>query len=432
MAKQIKLRQRGKGGIWYLVRDVPVRYGEVESRKEVWINLNTDSEGLAKAKAPQVWEAHLSGWQAKVDGNTEDAEKAFEAAQRLARSRGYNWLNAVAVAALPRRELLDRVAEVQKADGKGVQTEVAGLLGGIEEPRITVNRALELFWSYATTEATRGASEDQIRRWKNPRIKAIRNFVDVVGDKVLAEITRSDMLDFRDWWSKRIDTEGMSPGSANKDIGYVENTLRLVDEKKRLGLNLPFGKLTFKEDDDDGAKRRPFSEAWIKDKLLAENALSGMNDEARDVVLAMVNTGMRPSEIVGLLPSHIHLDAAVPHVEIKAEGKKTKNKPSRRVVPLVGISLEAMKRHPEGFPTYRFKDRISDTANKFLRENGLLETDEHTLYGLRHAFEDRMLAAKIDERIRRDVMGHSLGGRQRYGDGAPLATVRKLLAKIAF
>ncbi|MBZ9996594.1 tyrosine-type recombinase/integrase [Mesorhizobium sp. BH1-1-4] len=431
MGKQIKLRRRGKGGMLYMVRDVPVRYRSVESRAEIWVNLNTDVSTLAQQKAPGVWSDLIAGWEAKLDGNTADAEKAFDAAQRLAKARGYRWLTAGDVAGLPRHELLERVEAVRKPNGNLDTKEAAALLGGAKEPEITVNRALELFWEYATTESTRGASEDQIRRWKNPRIKAIRNFIGVVGDKVLAAITRDDMLDFRDWWSKRIENEDMSPGSANKDIGYVENTLRLVNEKKRLGLNLPFGKLTFKEDDDEDSKRHPFSEKWIAEKLMAQDAMSGMNDEARDVVLAMVNTGMRPSEIVGLLPQHIHLDGPVPYVEIKAEGKKTKNKPSRRFVPLVGVSLAAMKRHPEGFPTYRFKDRISDTANKFLRENGLLETEVHTLYGLRHAFEDRMLAAKIDERIRRDLMGHSLGGRQRYGDGAPLATVRKLLAKIA-
>jgi integrase len=430
MGKQIKLRRRGKGGTLYMVRHVPIDYRGIEPRKEVWINLKTDSEIQARQKADEVWETTLTGWQAKKDGNTEDAEKAFAAAQRLAKARGYRWITAAETAELPTRDLLDRVAAVRKTNGEPDAKEAAALLGGAKEPTITVNRALELFWELAA-ENTRGMSEDQIRRWKNPRIKAIGNFVAVVGNKVLSDITRDDMLDFRDWWGKRLVEEHMSPGSANKDIGYVENTLRLVEEKKRLGLNLPFGKLTFREDDDE-RKIPPFSEAWIKDKLIASDALAKLNDEARAVVHVMVNTGMRPSEIVGLLPQHIHLDAPVPYVEIKAEGKKTKNKPSRRKVPLVGISLAAMKGHPNGFPTYRFKDRISDTANKFLRENGLLETEAHTLYSLRHAFEDRMLAAKIDERIRRDLMGHSLGGRQRYGDGAPLATVRKLLAKIAY
>jgi integrase len=69
--------------------------------------------------------------------------------------------------------------------------------------------------------------------------------------------------------------------------------------------------------------------------------------------------------------------------------------------------------------------------NKFLRENKLLESDRHTLYGLRHSFEDRCLRAKIDERVRRDLMGHALG-RQRYGEGGGLAHVRDLMVPVAF
>lgn len=431
MGKQIKLRRRGKAGILYMVRHVPIRYRSVETKAEIWVNLNTDSETLAQQKAPGVWDKLIAAWEAKLDGDTTDAEKAFSGAQALAKARGYRWLTAHAVAKLPRHEVLDRVEAVTKPNGEPDRLEAMALLGGAKEPAINVSRALELYWEYAS-EKTRGMSEDQVRRWKNPRIKAIKNFIDVVGNKPIAKITRDHMLDFRDWWNKRIEKEGMSPGSANKDIGFVESTLRLVEEKKRLGIVFPFGKLTFKEDDDDDTKRPPFSESWIKDKILAPGAMDGLNDEARAIVHVMVNTGARPSEIVGLLPHHIRLDHNVPHFEIKAEGKKTKNKPSRRVIPLVGISLEALRKFPEGFPTYRFKDKISDTVNKFLRENGLLETEEHTLYGLRHSFEDRLLASKVDERIRRDLMGHSLGGRQRYGDGGTLEHVAELPATIAY
>lgn len=429
MSKPIKLRQRGKGGMYYLVRHVPVDYRSVEPRKEIWIPLKTDSEELARQKAERVWTNTVAGWEAKKAGDTTDAERAFEAAQNLAKARGFRWLTAGAVATLPREELLDRVEMVSKRNGMPDAQEAAALLGGAKEPAITVKRALELYWEFAA-EKTRGMSEDQIRRWKNPRIKAIGNFATVAGNKVLAEITRDDMLKFHSWWSKRLTSEGLTPNSANKDIGYVESTLRTVVEKKQLGFTLPLGKLTFKEDDEK--TRPPFSEKWIKGKLLAPGALDGLNAEARAVIYAMVNTGARPSEIVGLLPHHIKLDAKVPNIEIKAEGKKTKNRQSRRVIPLVGISLEAFKQFPEGFPSYRFKDRISDTVNKFLRENGLLETEEHTLYGLRHSFEDRLLRAGVDERIRRDLMGHSLGGRQRYGQGATLEHARKLLKAVAY
>lgn len=59
-----------------------------------------------------------------------------------------------------------------------------------------------------------------------------------------------------------------------------------------------------------------------------------------------------------------------------------------------------------------------------------METPAHTLYGLRHAFEDRMLGAGVDDRIRRDVFGHTLD-RERYGKGATLEQVQGILQAIA-
>lgn len=81
---------------------------------------------------------------------------------------------------------------------------------------------------------------------------------------------------------------------------------------------------------------------------------------------------------------------------------------ARRIItprrPLLGVSLEAMRAFPEGFPRYRESSvSLSATVNKFLRENSLMESDDYTLYSLRHSFEDRMLAAGIDDRIRRDL-----------------------------
>lgn len=93
---------------------------------------------------------------------------------------------------------------------------------------------------------------------------------------------------------------------------------------------------------------------------------------------------------------------------------------AERKIPVLGTSLDALRAFPEGFDRYRTNSAsLSAAVNKFLKENGLKETDGHTMYGLRHAFEDRMLEARIDERIRRDLMGHALG-RVRYGQGGHL------------
>ena len=146
----------------------------------------------------------------------------------------------------------------------------------------------------------------------------------------------------------------------------------------------------------------------------------------------MVNTGARPSEISGLLPEEIKLTGKVPHILIQPNANRhLKNRHSERYMPLTGISLDAMKGMPNGFPTYAQKSAtLSATVNKFLAENGLLETPDHTMYSLRHAFEDRMLTGGIDERVRRDLLGHGLK-RERYGKGGDMEFIHGLMLPLA-
>lgn len=237
------------------------------------------------------------------------------------------------------------------------------------------------------------------------------------------------MLDFRDRWMDRIAAGDAQPDTANKDFQHIGNILRTVVKMKRLGIMLPLDGLSFKADKE--RTRPPFSDTWIREKLLAPGALDGLNREARCILLGMINTGYRPGEAAGLLPHHIRLDADVPHISIEPEGRQLKNKVSERVIPLVGVSLDAFKECPKGFPRYQESSAtLSATVNKFLREKGLLPTEAHSLYSLRHSFEDRMLAAGIDDRVRRDLFGHTLG-RERYGDGATLAHKFDLLQAIA-
>lgn len=39
-----------------------------------------------------------------------------------------------------------------------------------------------------------------------------------VGDKPMEAISGDDMLDFRQWWLERLEVEGPTPNSANKDL----------------------------------------------------------------------------------------------------------------------------------------------------------------------------------------------------------------------
>ena len=416
-----------RGSTYHLRKRVPTRYQRVETRGMVWISLHTDSETVARNKASVAWEHLIEGWEARLAGDTRDAERRFKAANELASARGYRYLPAAQVASLPREDLLERIEAVPLRNGEPDRKEAVALLGGAEQPKITVSRALDIYWEIAK-DRIRGKSEDQLRRWRNPRIKAVKNFLAVVGDKALADISGDDMLDFRNWWIERMEAEGLTPNSGNKDLIHLGDVLKTVNKMKRLGLVLPLTDLSFKE--GEKRTRPPFSVAWIKDKLLAPGALDGLNLEARCILLGMVNTGYRPSEGASLTAAQIRLDHKVPHISIEPVGRQLKSAYARRVIPLAGVSLEAFRQCPDGFPRYADNPALSATVNKYLRENQLMESPGHSLYSLRHAFEDRMLAADIDDRIRRDLFGHRLT-RERYGKGADLDHLSRVVQAIA-
>ncbi len=417
-----------RGKTYHLRKRVPLRFAAIEPRETVWISLHTESEKVAKTKAPAAWSEMLEAWEAMLAGQTDQADAYFEAAKQLAQARGFRYLPAERVAKLPVEDILDRVESIRGVDGKPSSFEAASVLGGVTETIITVTRALEAYWGLAK-DKTFGKSEDQLRRWRNPRLKAVKNFVDVVGDKALAEITADDMLDFRQWWVEKIETEDLTPNSANKDLVHLGDVLKTVNRMKRLGLSLPLSDLALKQ--GEKGQRPPFSNDWIKGKLLAPKALDGLNLEARCILLGMVNTGYRPSEGACLGPEQIRLDSAVPHISIEPNGRQLKSAYARRIIPLTGVSLEAFRACPEGFPRYADNPGLSATVNKYLRDNGLLESPKHSMYSLRHAFEDRMLAAGVDDRIRRDLFGHSLD-RERYGKGAGLEQLHEIIQRIAF
>lgn len=424
----MKFVRRGKS--LFLRKRVPVRYVRIETRGIVHISLHTDSEAIAAQKAPRVWSEMIDAWEAKLKGETGTAADLFAAARDLAHLRGYRYLPASAIARLPISEILDRTEAAMQSGkpGQPDDLETRALLGLVPEPALTVTAALHEYWT-AAEDRKRGKSADQIRRWQNPRKKAVANFVKAVGDRPLADISAQDMRDFRAWWVRKVEDDDLTPNSANKDFTHLKDMLASVVEAMNLSLDLPLKSLKQLKDDEKRT-RPPFSVDWIRDRLLAPGALDGMNVEARCILLGMVNTGCRPSELQNLTAAQIRLDDPVPHLSIEGVGRTLKSRNARRRIPLVGISLAAFEQCPDGFPRYRDKPGLSATINSYLRENGLCETEAHTLYCLRHSFEDRMIAAGVDPRIRADLFGHALD-RERYGAGASLQQARDILQAFA-
>jgi len=424
------LRTRFNSGTFWFRRRVPVRYQPYHATKVIDINLGTDSRAEAEKLANEAWDRLVEGWELKIAGRSDDAIAQFEAVRKLARSYKFKYVPMQDLAKAPIGDLLARVEAVpETATGEVDQDVAAALLGGVEQPDMTITDALELYWRL-TKPDQRGKSPDQYRRWQNPKKKAVNNWKKVCGDSVVTEIDEDDLLDFQEWWSERVASGGVDASTANKDFSHLSAILKEVFRKKRLGRAPAIGDFKLKTGKQ---KRRPaFSAEWVRTRIIPEltSEACELNDQARDIALVLVNTGCRMSEVANLTATRIVL-SGVPHISIAPEGRELKTFASERKIPLVGVSLEAMMRHPEGFPRYRDKPGLSATLNKYLRSRDLFPTGKHSMYSLRHTFEDSMLKAGFDERVRRDLMGHSLDGRQKYGEGLSLEEMRDLLLSIA-
>ena len=156
----------------------------------------------------------------------------------------------------------------------------------------------------------------------------------------------------------------MTANSANKDLIHLGDVLKTVNKMKRLGLVLPLSDLNSRKARRNSAPH--FSDEWIRDRIMAPGALDGLNTEARCILLAMVNTGARPSELAALTADQIRLNDNVPHISIEPVGRQLKSANARRVIPWCGVSLEAIRSHPDGFPRYRNSAAgLSATVNKY-------------------------------------------------------------------
>ena len=418
-----------RGQTYHLRKRVPRRFKPVEVREFILISLHTDSKSAAETKAKQVWNDMVHAWEAAMDGAQDEAKDKMAAARELAAKRGFRFMSAREVSRLPIEAVLHRVESVGMGrDHRPKKAEAEALLGGARPEFPVLGEVLELFWT-ATEAENLGKSTDQIRRAKAPRAKALTNFIALVGDKQINQVTREDFHALRNWWKEKIERQGLTRNSANKDMVYVASTLRRVALERELDLEFSTERLMFSEKDEK-TTRLPISDEWIRETMLAPGALDGMNGEALGILLTMINTGARPSEIASLTAAQIHLKAETPHISIEPVGRALKTPNARRKIPIVGCSLIGLTMNPQGFPRYANKAGVTDAINKYLRENMLFPSPDHTLYGLRHAFEDRLLAAGVDERIRRDLMGHALT-RERYGAGASLAQVAEILRGIA-
>jgi len=370
----------------------------------------------------------------------DQAQRRYQAAQTRALARGFVYAPIEQLAGhASLYELVDRIRRVDAADAgrpsPAEKVEADALLGTVPPPPVTVSAAFEIYCSDIAASELIGKSETQIRAWKKTKRRGVQYLIDVVGDRNMRDIRRQDAQQYYNWWKDRVvpksGREALSTKTANRDVGNMRLLysawFRYIGEEDRPN---PFRNLAFK--DRPSTDVPPFEVSWVRSRILAPGALSGLVGGADLILFTLIETGCRPGEIANLLEEDIHLKAGVPCISIRPKkDREMKTVSSIRDIPLVGVALEAMRLAPRGFLHYRDKpDLLSANLMTALKSRGLFPTPAHKVYSLRHSFEKRMQEAELDYGFRCMIMGHA-NSRSAYGDGGSMEYRRDQLMKIA-
>lgn len=296
----------------------------------------------------------------------------------------------------------------------------------IDGPQASLNDALEFY-----LEWHKKGRDEKFR--KTPEL-AVKQFVEVVGDKPLSEITRDDV---RGWMVKSIERD-QSEGTIRRRLNALNAIVSRYVLEKELDISNKFERQEIPRGAKAAKKRETFTKAELE--LLQKTCLI-KDDDIRHLAAMLSDTCSRLAEIAGLRLEDINLVHEIPHIRIVAyEGRGVKtDEISERSIPLVGVALWAAKRVKAkatksqifAFPRYVKDgkcqaDNASTTINKWMRSAGI----DHTTHEFRHTMADRLREVGCPEDVRKEIGGWSREDlASKYGDGYSLSRTHEYLIK---
>lgn len=439
------ISKRGKKGLYTARLQVPTQFQKIVGKVEIWQATGTSDYDEA-IEFRIAWKRRkLAEWNALLAGAEPlSAKSRYKIAAELATSRGVIYRTSDELATGDVKDIVSRIEQLQSSgEGPGSALSEA-LLGGIPAPRRTLLELAEEMDELNPYEVD-NKNKQQMHDWKQKWRRVSKRLVDAlnVKDIPVDDIRPEHIRKLKDGLQEKVDAGELDVTSANKDLQYLQRMIRNHHEDlERDNPPNPTAGIRCKAVIRRKKSRKPpipmpYLQKWI---ILAN--WRQINDELRDIMLVCLETGCRESEIFNLPPDAIVLEHPIPHIIVQeeegneqGEGKRQiKTASSERRVPLVGVALEAMQRHPQGFPRYRNNRNFSNAASKSMRAAGLIPAEPVaskrmakgkskpifvTAGGVRHSFEDRLEAIGVAMDTRGELLGHDVArvrGREHYGD----------------
>lgn len=439
-----------RDGYWCLLRRVPRAYAHFEKRTFVSISTSIrvadDPRAIAaQAKVLQLDAQLHATWQAAAHGDDPKLAKITLAATRRAQAINMPLISFDQAADLPLPDIFQRLMSAvdglspaallaaPSPDNLGkAQIAVGVPPSATTKPTISkpihVLKASQMLAEVERITATslQRKSADQMRKWRQPRQSLLDLFISIIGeDPLVADINTTHSHAFRAHFQERILNEEIQINSANRRMKHVAGMYSKLRSFHQIDQRNPFEAIHFPDGEDK--KREAYSTDFIQNRFLADGIFDDLNEEARHYIFLMIETGIRPSEACGLDKKTIHLHADIPHVSVTTENRDTKTKGSIRQIPLLGVALDAMKRHPNGFSRYFDNpNSLTTLIGQALKARNLKPTPYHTLYSLRHSLMDRLRNVDAPSTVQEDLAGH----KHMYGEGTDLLIRHKWLSKI--
>ena len=252
--------------------------------------------------------------------------------------------------------------------------------------------------------------------------------IQCLDDKPVDAYSSSEASQFRDWLMDK----GLSTASIKRIFSTVRAVTNLTLREEGIEGSNPFAGTYLPVDDRPKRKTIP-----IKDVRIIQRECLKIRDERRLLIALVSDTGMRLSEALGLIWDDIRLDHDVPHITLKPHPwRPLKTAGSKRLVPLVGVALEAIKdMHQQQDTRFLFKSYTNETGcngnscsaalNKWMKQFG----EGYVIHSFRHSFRDRLRNAGVQSEIIDRLGGWSSASvGQGYGEGYSLLVLRDQMA----
>lgn len=306
------------------------------------------------------------------------------------------------------------------------------------------------------------ASERNVQlKTKEASAAVARWFYECVGRITVADITRRDVLAFKD----KLVGDGQSSANINTKLSRLRTLLQWAKENDFAPLNAALG-IKVKDSGSSIDRRKPFDlaalNAIFRSPVYASDyrPYQGRGEAAYWMPLLALFTGARMEELGQLRTIDVR-QASFPDasgtmelawfLSITAdadEGLKLKTASSERVVPihptLISLGfieyIEKVKAdgHPRVFPDLkpgaygRLTAKWGEWFGRYKKIDCGLTDDRMVFHSFRHTFKDSCRAAKIEEGVQRQLMGHAKGDvADSYGSGYPMHRLVEAIQSIS-